>query len=100
MKKLSVMISACMFSLVVMAQDNSAKTQKTDASYCVLLKDGQLMIISDGKQMNGDVALADGAKLKTDGTLVSKDGTETMLKNGECVNQDGTVVAPKNEIKK
>lgn len=96
MKKLIVLIITCIFTSGVFAQDYQNdkmqnQNQNTPA-YCAMLKDGKMILMADGKQMNGDVKLNNGTKITPDAVVVKKDGTQTVLKNGECVDKDGNIV--------
>ena len=52
---------------------------------CVLMKDGQMMLMAKGKMtpVKKDITLADGTVCKTDGTLILKNGKQIKLSNGE-----------------
>src|SRR6266403_618333 len=52
---------------------------------CVLMKDGQMMMMTKGKMMpiEKDITLADGTVCKVDGTCVLKNGRQIKLRNGE-----------------
>ena len=62
------------------------------ATYCAILKDGKMMLMAEGKQVNNDVKLADGTIVKIDGTVEKSDKTKITLKNGDCIDQDGNVI--------
>jgi len=103
MKKVIVLIAACIFSLSAMAQDyQSDKSQKPTPSsvkYCAKVKDGKIMVMQNDKDLTVDVKLANGTTIKMDGTIVKSDGTQTMLKNGECADNTGMVMNPKSTDK-
>jgi hypothetical protein len=52
---------------------------------CVLMKDGQMMLMTAGKlaPIKKDITLANGTVCKVDGTCISKDGKQIKLTNGE-----------------
>jgi len=52
---------------------------------CVLMKDGQMMLMTKGKMtpVKKNITLADGTVCKADGTLVLKGGKQIKLSNGE-----------------
>ena len=54
---------------------------------CVLMKDGQMMMITKGKMMpiKKDITLADGTICKVDGTCIVKGGKQIKLTNGEGI---------------
>ena len=84
------------------AQENAAVKPTTDpeeSTYCVVLKDGNLMVLSEGKQVYQDIELADGIILRANATLVNKDGNEVALLNGDCVGKDGKITSPPKKEK-
>ena len=99
-KKIIVLITACMFSLNALAQDyQDDKTQKpnqTNVKYCAKLKDGKIMMMQNKNQLTVDVTLANGTTIKTDGTVIKSDNTQTNLKDGECVDNSGDMINPKS----
>src|ERR1051325_6053645 len=102
MKKLIVIIAACIFTSGVFAQDYKAENKmqndkQSNSSYCALLKDGKMTLMKEGKQVNNEVTLSNGFKIRTDATLVKTDRTETVLKNGECVDKDGNIITSQKE---
>jgi len=95
MEKLILVIAISFFSLNAFTQDYGQQTQndsKMTSAYCAMLKDGKIMLMAEGKQVYSDVKLADGTKVKTDGTVEKSDKTKILLKNGECIDQDGNVI--------
>jgi hypothetical protein len=98
MKKVIVLITVCIFSLNAMAQDNQ-KMQKQDqrtVKYCAKLKDGKITMMQDKNELTADVNLANGTTIKTDGTVITSDGSQTILRNGECVDNSGNMINPKS----
>lgn len=88
---------ACVFALGCMVQlyANSYGTQQeARALYCMELKDGLPVLTSEGKPVLTEVTFTNGAKIKTDGTVTRKDGTQYKLKEGECVNDSVEVSKP------
>lgn len=70
--------------------DPKTKTKKNPAnSYCAKMKDGMLRVEHEGTILTEDVTLANGTQIKTDGTIIKKDGTRNMLKEGQCVDLNG-----------
>jgi uncharacterized protein YdeI (BOF family) len=95
MKKIIVLIAVSIFAAGALAQDYNSKMQndsKINSTYCAILKDGKMMLMAEGKQVNNDVTLADGTIVKTDGTVMKKDKTQTNLQNGDCIDQDGNIM--------
>ena len=58
---------------------------------CVLMKDGQMMMMTKGKMMpmEKDITLADGTVCKVDGTCILKNGSQIKLSNGEGIEVAG-----------
>lgn len=59
--------------------------------YCTVLKDGSMKLEKDGIVATKEVTLRDGSKITREGTVLRKDGTNVVLKNGECVDMDGNI---------
>jgi len=91
---LIVVLAVAAFVLNTLGGDDSAAADK----YCAKMKDGIMTVMHDGTALTSDVTLGDGSVLKTDGTVIKKNGMSTSLKDGECINQDGTV--PLKETKR
>jgi hypothetical protein len=60
-----------------------------DEKYCAKLRDGKLVIMHEGSILTGDVTLKNGTQIKADGSIVKQDGGTIVLKEGECVDQNG-----------
>ena len=65
----------------------------------VMMKDGRMLIVKDGKMlpMDIDMTMSDGTKVMTTGAILRPDGTtrqmaegEAMYMNGEMTNVDDT----------
>jgi hypothetical protein len=93
MKKLLLFIPTFIFLANLMAQDtpNTKQGYSGNPKYCAMMKDGKMSLSKDGKMVSSDVSLQNGVKLTHDGTLVKRDGTRRMLKNGECVDFMGNI---------
>jgi hypothetical protein len=94
-----VFILGCMIQLYANSLDPKPQTKSL---YCIELKDGIPVLTSDGKPVLTEVTFANGTKIKTDGTVMKKDGTQFILKEGECVNDSAEISKPAglNKIKK
>ena len=95
MKKLILIIGTWILTVNALAQDDNRKTQnesRNNEAYCALLKDGKIMLLAEGKQVNSDVKLANGTIVKADGTVHKSDKTNIFLKNGDCIDQDGNII--------
>lgn len=98
MKRLIVLITACMFSFTVMAQenqDNKIQKQNEPVKYCAKLRDGKIIVQQNKKDLVIDVNLANGTTIKMDGTIIKSDGSQLILKNGECADNNGNVINAK-----
>jgi hypothetical protein len=121
MKNLILVFTAILFSLNVFATSDSTKVVKTHKkmvthkrvttkSYSihkvahpdgVMLVDGKVMMIKDGKmaKLESDVYLNNGTKVTPDGTCVNKAGTTMMMKEGEHLDMEGNMVVMKKKKK-
>ncbi|MGZ4057605.1 MAG: DUF6799 domain-containing protein [Bacteroidia bacterium] len=93
------LIAACTFSLNVMAGDGKTASDEHPNKYCAKVKEGKTVVMHNGMTMTADATLANGTQVKTDGTIIKKDGTKTMLKAGQCVDLDGKVMDEKSKDK-
>jgi hypothetical protein len=92
MKKILSLVAASMFAVNMFAQSEVADkdVNKTHGDkFCYIMKDGKLMVLHDGVELMTDYTTAKGVTVKPDGTIMRKDGTATMLKEGECVDSEG-----------
>ena len=104
MKKLIVLITASLLTGNLMAQtyQNDSKMQEQGTShvkYCAHLMDGKVMIMQDKKDVASDVTLTNGTTIQMDGTVTKKDGTKMYLKNGDCVDNNGKLIDPRDSDK-
>lgn len=91
---LVVVLSFIAFS--VKAQDSTGMNpgKKTTVSphaegkYCVLLKDGRIVVMLNDKLIDHDIVFKDGSKLTPTGDYIKK-GKTTVLKNGDCIDKNG-----------
>ena len=60
----------------------------------IMMKDGKVMMIMQGKSMPTDkeLTLSNGVKVTVDGTVTMQDGKKTMMKNGDMLGMDGEMV--------
>lgn len=61
--------------------------------YCAKPQEGKMVVMHDGTAMDADITLNNGTQIKTDGTVIMKDGSQMMLEENECINKDG-LLAP------
>ena len=97
--KIAVMLTLALFSIepAVWAKTNTEVMECTmvkgkivdktgrPIGDCVLMKDGQMMLMTKGKMtpVKKDITLSDGTICKTDGTCILKSGKQIKLSNGE-----------------
>ena len=101
MKNLITGLACCgMLSLATVTPTPSFAQATTTDSKMMKDKDGsakmvngKMMVMKGGSwtAMTSDVTMTDGSKVKTDGTVVMKNGKTQTLKNGQCVKPDGTM---------
>lgn len=60
--------------------------------YCARLRDGKMVVLYAGKEINNDIFLKNGSTIKPDGTVITKDGVRFNLKEGQCIDQNGSIV--------
>lgn len=72
------------------AQSNDDKAGD-DNNYCVQECGNEIELVHQGITLVKEVILDNGSIVKTDGTLITKEGKITLLRVGECINQDGSM---------
>ncbi len=88
MKSLLFIIAAGILSLNAI----NDLPNKLANSYCAEMKDGVLRIVQDGVAISSDVTLSNGTIIKTDGTVLTQDGSKVVLSEGDCVDKDGMLM--------
>ena len=102
MKKLMVIVSAVLLSsLMSYAQDSQTDYSKNQATPAtdhpmmkdgVKMKDGKVWLMKDGNKTEVLTEVNLGTtKVDSKGNVTFKDGTKTILKEGDHVRMDGTV---------
>ena len=73
-------------------------TSKSAQAYC-LKKDGNMLMVKDGKMtlMTVSVTMGDGSLCMPDGTCQNKQGHTMLLREGQSKMMDGTVTMHPNE---
>lgn len=97
MKNIAITIVFCIIAITAKSQNSNSKSIENTKIYCAKMKDGITSVVYQGNPITSDVLLENGITLKTDGTIVTNDGTRTVLKDGQCIGQDGTTPARKRE---
>ena len=84
MKKQILIAAMLMAGGVAMAQN----AMSNDG---VMMKDGKMMVLKDGKTMpmTKEMTMSDGTKVMPDGSVMKKDGTKMMMKDGDGMNMSG-----------
>ncbi len=90
MKKIALTFIVLSISLAVHAQSNDNKSGD-DNNYYVQTGGNEIQVVHQGIIVILDVILDNGTTVKKDGTIITKDGKKTLLRVGECINQDGTM---------
>ncbi len=98
MKKMFLALAIAGLAFTGMSGNDERKGVDPD-KYCAEFKDGLLYVTHNGTRMTEDVKLDNGTIIHTDATVHKKDGTVTVLKEGQCVNVEGNI-DPWNETPK
>ncbi|MEO8761108.1 MAG: DUF6799 domain-containing protein [Bacteroidia bacterium] len=77
------------------AQTKSEDSQSgDDNNYCAKNEMNKIIVVYRGAAIIDDAKLENGTLVKIDGTLIMKDGSKTLLREGQCINRDGTMPTP------
>lgn len=78
------------------------QTDTLNTKCAVSMVNGKVMITTDGKlePVNKEVRTANGNVVMPDGTIKMADGNTFQMKNGDCLDISGKMVAIKNSSKK
>ena len=69
-------------------------------NYCAVMEDGILSITHEGSKMGSDVTLSNGTMIKLTGEVILKSGSKLVLKPGDCVDNEGNIIAnPDKKVK-
>lgn len=92
---MKTLIISCITSIILyFAPAYTIKVYDTTDKYCAKLKDGKIVVMHKGMQVQSDVTLTDGSLIKADGSLITKDGIKRFMRDGECVTSDGKMMDP------
>src|ERR1041384_4935796 len=103
MKKIIVVLAGVLFAFAVNAQDTkteakpqtapAASTTKSPMHDYMIMKAGKMMMMKEGKMMpmDKDMELTNGTKVMMDGTVLKKDGTKTMMNEGDRIYMNGNM---------
>lgn len=95
--KIATLITACLLSLSTITIAGDDKPNLHPNKYCVKMKDGKLTVMHEGQPITATVTLDNGTQIMTDGTVVKKDGSKTMMKEGECADKEGKIMKEKSK---
>jgi hypothetical protein len=95
MKTIIFLAATCIFSNHLIAGEDNPIYKKYPDKYCTTMKDNKIMVMHQGNEMMEDETLTNGCKIKPDGTLIKKDGSKMMLKDGICIDKDGKMMEDK-----
>src|ERR1700749_3508110 len=95
LKRLASSIAILMLALNVIAQQDGKAVQ--NRNYCAKLKDGVIVVMYQDNPITTDIVLDNGSIIKPDGTIITKDGNKSALKDGECIDQTGAIPVRKRK---
>ena len=119
MKKVIFVSVAFCFSMCLFAQtdstkkkmqyiDNEKRQMTREGNYQtatklfpdgVMMKNGKLMMIKNGKKtlMDHEMSMSNGTKVLSNGMIMKKDGTKMMMKEGQYMNMAGNFRNPETK---
>ena len=92
--KLFQQIALALISVSLLAGNGEPKKKHGD-KYCAKLKDGKVVVMHQENILTSDVTLGNGTQIKTDGTVIKKDGSRIVMSEGDCVDKEGKLEKPK-----
>jgi len=86
--------AACTTAALLVLSAAQAKEGEGASKGHIMMQDGKMMVMKEGKTMpmKREMDLPNGTKVMPDGTVMMKDGTKKMMKNGEAIGMDGTMM--------
>lgn len=98
MKKVITTLALTCVSLFCTAQDDKKMVEeKQDSVYCLVIKDGIGVLTSgSGRVINNDITLGNGTRITPKGLITKKDGTQIIMKDGDCTNTLGSPMKERN----
>lgn len=93
-KKMIGMGASMLMLFVCFTAVNTFAQTKTDAAMmkdCCMMKDGKMMLMTDGKMMpmEKDMTMKNGTKCMVNGECVMKNGKKMKMKEGDCMDMSG-----------
>ncbi|MFO7670180.1 MAG: DUF6799 domain-containing protein [Bacteroidales bacterium] len=64
----------------------------------VMMENGKMMQVKNGEKtilQDNDLAMNNGTKIMSDGNYIKKDGTKTMMKEGQRMDMSGNMISTK-----
>jgi hypothetical protein len=90
MKTIITAVTVAFLSMGAFANDNEHPEK-----YCAKMKGGKKVVMHEGSEITSEVTLNNGTRIKPDGTITKSDGSTMTLKEGECMNLEGSVAKEK-----
>jgi hypothetical protein len=78
---------------ILYAQDSTQllKHKLSEGDYCASVKKGKTIVTNNGIPIDADVMLPSGTKITPQGLVIRKDGSEVVLKDGQCITRDDII---------
>jgi hypothetical protein len=73
----------------------------TDSNCAITMTNGKMMRLTDGKAvaMDSEFVMKNGTTVGLDGTVKTQDGKIVKIKEGDCLDRSGKIVAKDTQIK-
>ncbi len=93
MSVFSIISSMMMMVICLSINESYSSSGPKKHDYCVM-KDGKMMCVKDGKMMpmEMDMTLKNGMKVMTNGEYMDAKGNKMMLKEGEKIDMNGSMM--------
>jgi hypothetical protein len=86
----------CLMAIRVFPQ---SPVQNDDSRYCAKLKDGIMVVTLNDQVITSDIVLRDSSRITKDAVLIKKNGKRMVLKEEECIDIDGNILAARFDQK-
>jgi hypothetical protein len=93
------MLNAILLSCAI-AQESKFDMQKKQEQkppvdkYCARQKGEKMIILFEEKILSSEIKLDNGIIIKPDGIMLKADSSQTVLKDGDCVDKEGNIIKP------
>ncbi|CAN5399821.1 hypothetical protein BH11BAC1_BH11BAC1_07160 [soil metagenome] len=91
MKTSALMITAILFLANVFAQTKTETSEKNRTKFCVESFEGKTVITENGEVLTVPQTIDNGTQLLTDGIVVWRDGSRTILRLGDCIDMNAVI---------